>query len=458
MTIGECTSCQIFFLMSERSGWAKFQYYSTVYTLMTSLISKGLMENCRGITFPMIREYFSLTYDYYDLFNSCLSICYVCALLVCTLLSGYMDYKVILLIGYVCNWASAFALLLCHSFFSTACCIAVMWFGQGFLDLGANAASTCVFTKNPGLMMSIMHFFYGIGALVGPIIASKSAVSLGNSFYSAYIVLGSIVTGFFCITLFLPFSVQGAPASKKTDAAKSMTLCSSLKNPLIWYCSLAIGPMLITEQSGSGWAPLYLVDVLGYDLNTDVAMFTSSMYVIFTVSRLISGPAIDRLGYYLSESICLIGCFTLLLIGFCIGRAGIWLFAATGFFYSAFWPIFVCIVMQLFKKDSAVVTSICLTFQGILMIPMNYILGVINEHIGNQWAYRCSLFFCLFSLVMVCILYRFQKKIDTEEKNAGEIEMTNPTVEVKVGEEKDASLSNNTAIPTVIPIKSDKSD
>ena len=172
------------------------------------------------------------------------------------------------------------------------------------------------------------------------------------------------------------------------------------------------------------------------------------MYVIFTVGRLISGPFIEKLGYYTSMFTSIIGCFVFLLVGFCVGRAGIFFFAVTGFFYSSFWPIFICIVMRLFKKDSAVATSVILVVQGVIMLPANYILGLINEHVGVQWAYRGSMFLCFWSFCVMLFIHRTQKKIDAKVKSEGVgMSTLNDRPKKDSGDGKDVVVEMVTPVP-----------
>ncbi|KAM7456071.1 hypothetical protein BLSTO_03173 [Blastocystis sp. subtype 1] len=443
------------------STLSKTRYRLTVTNLMMSLIVKGMMENHRSITFPLIRDYFGISYDQYGLFTSLLTVFYMVAMLICTLMSTYINYKMVIIVAYCCMILGSAGVIFAKSFGFAVFSIMIIWLGHGFFDVSANASSTLIFTKNTGVMMSLMHFYYGIGALAGPNIASWSVKLLHNNFYSAYQVFLVICVVCLIACILLPFDLpEGSPFETKNNA-ESLTIKKSLKTPLIYIASLAIGPLLLTEQSGSAWAPLYLVDVLGYSIEKDIPVFTSAMYVIFTVGRLISGPFIEKLGYYTSMFTSIVGCFVFLLVGFCVGRLGVYFFAVTGFFYSSFWPIFVCIVMRLFKKDSAVATSMILVIEGTIMIPVNYILGVINEHVGVQWAYRGSMFLCFFSFCVMLYIWRIQKKIDRKsaETKEAEIEMTTPEEKATEGEAKSAPPSNEEPKKeVVVPMEPTPSD
>lgn len=121
---------------------SKTRYNLTVTNLMMGLIVKGIMENCRSYTFPLIKEYFNVSYDKYGLFTSCLSVFYVTATLLCTLMSSFINYKWVFIVAYGCMVVGSFCLLFAKSFGFAAFCIMLMWLGHGFFDVGANASST----------------------------------------------------------------------------------------------------------------------------------------------------------------------------------------------------------------------------------------------------------------------------------------------------------------------------
>ncbi|KAK8823964.1 hypothetical protein WA538_001251 [Blastocystis sp. DL] len=264
-------------------------------------------------------------------------------------------------------------------------------------------------------MMSLMHFFFGIGAVIGPNVARWAMNVLKNSFYSIYLSLGVVVLVFFIIVISLPFRL---PRNPNSDAASkpTLTVMQALRQPSVWLCSITMGMMQTIESSGASWAPLYLVDVLGFNADTDVANFTTVLYIIFTVSRLISGPLIDRMGYYSYLYLCLAACFVLLAIGFLLGRKGIWLFALTGFFYSATWPVFICVIMGYYKESAATVTSVVIVLQGVMLLPMNTILGWLNKQFGDYWAYRLTLLFCIIGAILLTCVYYSQKRKEAREK------------------------------------------
>ena len=393
----------------------RWQYWSLVIIIYTTLVAMGVVENARSVGFVIAKEYFDVSYLIYGFLNSCLSFSYIVFCFLASLAAEKISYKWVICIGFVLIMAGCFGTHFASSYFIFGACMFIVWMGFGCFEIGSNAASTIVFVENQGTMMSLMHFFFGIGAVIGPNVARWSMNLLKNSFYSIYLSLGVVVFLFFLIVVLLPFRLPRS-SSPDSESKPALTVMQALRQPSVWLCSITMGMMQTVESSGASWAPLYLVDVLGYNADTDVANFTTMLYIIFTVSRLVSGPMIDRMGYYSYLYLCLAACFVLLGVGFLLGRNGIWLFAMSGFFYSATWPVFICVIMGYYKESAPTVTSVVIVLQGIMLLPMNTILGWLNKQFGDYWAYRLTLLFCVVGALLLTCVYYSQKRKEAREK------------------------------------------
>ena len=419
---------------------SRWQYWSLVIMIYTALVAMGLVENGRSVGFTVVKQVYNVPYDTYGFFNSCLSFAYILFCFLASLVAEKINYKWILMIGYILIIVVCFTTLLTISFVSFGVCMFIVWMGFGFFEIGSNASSTIVFVEHQGTMMSLMHFFFGIGAVAGPNIARWSLTELKKGYYSIYLSLGIVVLILFIFSVFLPFRLPRVESGK--EVKPTLTVFQALRLPSVWLCSITMGMMQTIESSGASWAPLYLVDVLGFDVETDVANFTTALYAIFTISRLISGPMIDKMGYYCYLYICLGACFILLAIGFCIGRKGVILFALTGFFYSATWPVFICVIMGYYKENAATVTSVVIVLQGVMLLPMNTILGWLNEHWGKHWAYQLTLLFCVVGAALLSCVYYSQKHYEERIKRELPISVDEKKeLPISVDEKKESTIS-----------------
>ena len=417
----------------------RWQYWSLVIIIYACLVAMGVSENARSVSFPLMKDFFGVSYDTYGFFSSCISVAYILFCLIASFVAEKISYKYIIWMGYIFILLGCLLTQFANSFFFVGACMFIIWMGLGFFEIGSNATSTIVFVENQGTMMSLLHFFFGIGAIVGPNVARLAIRYMNNSFYSVYICIGVIVLVIFIITLLLPFKLPKSE-NEQENSKPSLTTIQALKMPSVWLCALTMGVGNVIEASGASWAPFYLLDVLHMDINTDIPNFTTLLYIIFTVSRLVSGPIIDKLGYYRTLYICFGAVLILLLIGFATGKWGVYLFALCGFFYSANWPVFICVIMGYFKKDAPVVTSVVIVLQGVVSLPTSYLLGVMNEHLGNQWAYQMTVVFCALAIVLLTGVYYCQKNYEKkQEKKSTQIEMVD--LEKKGEEEKNVEMN-----------------
>ena len=204
--------------------------------------------------------------------------------------------------------------------------------------------------------------------------------------------------------------VKEVSTTKSSAFNTTYSWWTTLSTPMCWLCAATMGMMEGVENGTNSWATLYLVDILHFDPLKEVATFATFLQLIFTISRLISGPIIDWIGYYRSLYFSNIGCMLLLLVGFLTGRTGIYFFVFTSFFYAWFWPTNVCVMMGIFKENAPFATSHIFVMQGLFTFPFGYILGWVNRLCGDQWAYRANLVFGTLALICLTVEYCINKK------------------------------------------------
>ena len=204
--------------------------------------------------------------------------------------------------------------------------------------------------------------------------------------------------------------VKEVSTTKSSTFNTTYSWWTTLSTPMCWLCAATMGMMEGVENGTNSWATLYLVDILHFDPLKEVATFATFLQLIFTISRLISGPIIDWIGYYRSLYFSNIGCMLLLLVGFLTGRTGIYFLVFTSFFYAWFWPTNVCVMMGIFKENAPFATSHIFVMQGLFTFPFGYILGWVNRLCGDQWAYRANLVFGTLALICLTVEYCINKK------------------------------------------------
>jgi FHS family Na+ dependent glucose MFS transporter 1 len=147
--------------------------------------------------------------------------------------------------------------------------------------------------------MNGLHFFFGVGAFLSPIIIDY-AVSLSGDIIWAYwtLALFTLPVGLWLLRLSSPI----APATSIQDAATTKAN-AILVGFIAFFFFLYVG----AESSFGGWIFTYAVNLNLTD-ETNARLLTSAFWGALTVGRLISIPIADRLRPRIILLADLLGC------------------------------------------------------------------------------------------------------------------------------------------------------
>ena len=367
----------------------------------------GLVENIKGVSFPLIKAEFGVPYDSQGGLVSLTWFGYVIFCLAASLFMHRFGIKKSVLAGYLLICFGAIATLAAPSFWTAALTLLIVNAGFGFFEVGTNALGTVVFTSRAALMMSLMHFFYGFGAILGPKTAGLLTESFSLNWRQVYIVIIIPTALIFFFILFTRFGGK-TRSEGDTEAPSKITFLTALKSPVVWLFCLALGFMEVIEFGAANWGGLYLKDVYGLDPRVVGASFVSLFYILFTISRLFSGLAIEKIGYVRSLYIALGSTAVLFFTGFLLGKNGIWVLPLTGFFIAILWPTIMAVAMKVFGTDAPAVTSVIITVSGAINGIFQLVIGFTNQYAGVAWGYRSCAFY---ALVAIALLYLLSTKI-----------------------------------------------
>lgn len=377
---------------------------STLFIIIyATMFLFGLVENVKGVSYPLIKAEFGVPYDSQGGLVSLTWFGYVIFCLIASLFLQRFGIKRAMLAGYLLICGGAVATLLAPTFWMAAITLLVVNAGFGFFEVGTNALGTVVFTSRAALLMNLMHFFYGFGAIIGPQVAGGLTDRLGYNWRQVYIVMIIPIMLVFLFILFTRFNGR-ASRSDSAETAGKVTFFSALKHPLVWMFCLTLGFMEVIEFGAANWGGLYLKDVYGLDPRVVGASFVSLFYILFTLARLLSGWAIEKIGYIRSLYIALAGVMATFLIGFTLGRQGIWILPVSGFFIGIMWPTMMAVAMRVFGDDAPAVTSVIITVSGAVNGIFQLLIGFTNQYIGPAWGYRTCLFYAGLAMLLLFLL------------------------------------------------------
>ncbi len=162
----------------------------------------------------------------------------------------------------------------------------VLGIGEGALDVGGNTLLVWVHGERVGPFMNGMHFFFGVGSFLAPVLVAQVILASGSIAW-AYWLIGLVVlpVGFWLLWLESP-SKPGASA----DALTVPRLNVQLVTLIVIFFVLYVG----AEISYAGWVFSYAVKS-GMATEATAAYITSGFWVAFTLARLLSIPVSGKI-------------------------------------------------------------------------------------------------------------------------------------------------------------------
>jgi fucose permease len=185
---------------------------------------------------------------------------------------------------------------------------------------------------------------------------------------------------------------------------------------MVWVFSVALGLMVAVELCSANWGGLYFQDVYNLDPRTSGAAFISNFYILFTVSRLLGGFAIEKIGYVRSLYISAMATIFIFVLGFLMGENGIYVLPGLGFTTALFWPTIMAVAMGYFREDAPVMTSAIIVIAGAINSGVQFLMGLTNRLAGPAWGYRSGLFYAILIIVSLIILSRRMRQQYKKEK------------------------------------------
>jgi len=404
------------------------------------MLTYGLIDNSRGVSYPLINREFGVSWEQQGFLVSILAISYVGFSIVAGIFLSRFGIKPLFLFGFAALCIGVFSVFFMHWFFWTGTALFVMYAGFGFFEVGLNALASRLFIRKAALLMSLLHSFYGIGAIIGPKAAGLIANDSRFGWRYAYLISLPLALLFFIMSIFSDFPTDDKPAAAnassdtdntsavdasadtgnaerggKTAAGGRRSFFDALRNPLVWLMSVILGLAVVVEMNSANWGAMYFRDVHGVNPSTGGAAFLSSFFLVFTISRLVCGPLIEKIGYVRS----LLGAACIVLViytaGFFMGAKGVYVLPAQGFFVAPLWPTIMAVAISVFGRDAPVFSSAMIAIGGFLNAGVQFLIGLTNKTFGPAWGYRSTV---VYTVLLIAALLMLVVRLKVPAKGA----------------------------------------
>lgn len=242
--------------------------------------------------------------------------------------------------------------------------------GSALIGLTVNLSVGLFESTKPALLMTMVHFSFGLGAAIVQAVSGKM-LTLNYSFRQFYLVLGLVSI---LITILVSFGDYPKLRVSKDKIKKK------INKALLTLLVLSLGLYLVGEIGVSNWFVNYAVD--GYNTSSGyAAIFVSLFFIIFTLGRFIGGFILERINYLKVVFYAAILSAGLIFGMIILGDDFLVLTSLSGLFQAFIYPALVLVVAEL-SRDNSKVMSIFITGGYSIYILINYLIGTLNDKIG----------------------------------------------------------------------------
>ena len=294
----------------ETTSLPKLSGYTPILRLQVGLgllafILMGVNDGMIGVLLPSIRGYYTVDKGTVSLIFLASTLGYLTSAFSSGPLAAKIGVRNLLLCGLTSYVIGVTLVSLTVPFLVLPLCLYFSGLGIGIIDAGLN--SYFVNFPRSTVLMNTLHAFYGVGALIGPLIAS-GMLALNFFWSNCYVILialGALVlTGIVILFRHNPFpDLHAKPAG---DTPQRGVLSTALRVRNVWLCAAFLLFYVGVEVSMGTWSYSLLTEERHQDTLLS-GWAVSGYWLGLTLGRLVLGHVGERIGNKRLIQWCLAG-------------------------------------------------------------------------------------------------------------------------------------------------------
>ena len=251
-------------------------------------------------------------------------------------------------------------------------------------------------TKEHTGTMNGAEAFFGVGAIIGPILVAW-LITQGVHWTWLYVIAGGLCTVLICMALMVEYPQSKAIKEKPTSLVDSLKL---LKDPYALGFSIGAFLYVAAESAIYVWMPSYLICEANSasDMYSCYANESTQTLAIYAVSVFFALRAVGRfvgiwmMQHYEWTKVLLLFSFMIMLcflVGLIAGpMLAVFLFPLSGIFMSVIYPTFNSKGISCFeKRQHGSVAGVILFFTAAGAAAGPFIMGVVSDAYGGDAKY-----------------------------------------------------------------------
>ncbi len=251
----------------------------------------------------------------------------------------------------------------------------VLGLGEGGLDVGGNTLLVWVYQDKVGPFMNALHFFFGVGAFISPIIVAFAIQSSGD-ITLAYWILALLMLPALLWTSRLPSPRPMVAAEEHRSGSANRVLLALLALSFFVYVG--------AELSFGGWIYTYAV-TRGLGTATSAAYLTSVFWGALMLGRLVSIPLAVRFKpstIMLADLLGSLAAMGVILI-WPDSPAALWVGTfGVGFAMASIFPTMISLAER-YMTITGQITSLFLAGSSVGGMTLPWLIGQLFESVGS---------------------------------------------------------------------------
>lgn len=407
---------------------AQLQRWNTpkinLYRFLTcnySFILMGMNDGAIGALIPYIEPYYDISYTVLSLVFLAPFVGYLIAALSNNLIHHHLGQRGVAVLGPLFRLVGYIPLAFHPPYPALPVVMLFPGFGNGLEDSAWNAWIGNMHSANE--LLGFLHGAYGLGATIGPLIATAMVTKSNLQWYAFYYVMIGVTVVELCLAVPAFWkatgavhraqqglaasagrdSEEGAAAEGEEQEFKRTTTRTTLKNPITWVVALFLLGYVGAEVSLGGWIVTFMLVV------RDAEPFAAGLTVTFfwlglTFGRVLLGFVTGRIGEKLAITIYLLLSIALQLLYWLVPSfvASAIFVAFLGFFLGPLFPAAIVAATKLLPSDhhvSAIGFAAAFGGGGAAIFP--FAVGAIAQSKGVEVLQPI----CLAILIFITLLW-----------------------------------------------------
>lgn len=401
------------FPKGDREAGTQLNRESLTWIANLSLVLLGLIGNAMGPAMPSIIGEYGITLATAGMIFTARGLGQLVAVFSTSSWSDRVGRKPVMRLGGILAAIGLLGYGFSRVWLGHVISVTILGAGMGMLDGASNALVSDLHTEKRGLALNRLHVFFGLGSLVGPLVAAFFLEVL-HSWRLLFMAVGALALGhaIFASSQTYPEVAVGDGADQREVTMAKKVILSS---PDFWLLS---GIMFTYSGMGGiiiGWVNTYLSSEL--TVSVVAASVVLALYNVgITLGRLVWGGVSERIGYPRTLFICSLGGLIFVALAV-IGRQLWWIalsFLLTGVFLAGLFPTAIAYGTGQFSQLTGTVSGYMITAASLGGMVLPLLVGALSDAVGLGLGMLGAPFFGIVQLACAARLRRRQARVETQ--------------------------------------------